>query len=162
MFSPKVCPLAFYAILAAIFICQTFFQPADGNDEFARIVKAFTGKVEKLKESHSQQEQGIHAREKVVTNMHEALRNILFSDIAKLHQFILEYKHFLQSSAKNYATTATYIEKCGACITILEVGFGRCRYFFTENCFFLSRIKESLHNWTKKKVMGSETCNAKA
>jgi hypothetical protein len=128
MFSPKICPLAFYAILAAIFIAQPFFQPADGNDEFLRIVKAFIGKVEELKVSHSQH--GIHAKKEVVTDMHEALRNILFSDIVTLHQFLLEYKQFLHNSPKHYATATYFIKECDANIKILEVGYEKTRVFF--------------------------------
>jgi hypothetical protein len=120
MFSPKVCPWSFYAILVAIFLFQTFYQPAEGNNEFAKIVNAFIGKVEKLKDQHSQQQQETHVVNDVVEVQH-ALLQIFFSDCDKLHQFSLEYKIFLES-AKTHYDTAADIKECDYYIPMLKVG----------------------------------------
>jgi hypothetical protein len=154
MFSPKVCPWSFYAILLAIFLSQTFYQPADGNenDVFAKIVTDFTGKVVKLNKPHSHK---IHATG-VVKNVEETLLKILVSDCDKLHQFLVEYKHFLHSAKKHYVSP-NYIEDCDKQITIFEkVCFGvnmnsrsgnKNQLFFhfsnfsTEKCFmFVTKI----------------------
>jgi hypothetical protein len=125
MFSSKYCPWSFYAILAAIFLSQTFFQPTDGNDEFAKIVNTFIEEVENLNNPDSQ---GIHAANEgvVVTNVEKSLLHILLADCDKLHQFLVAYKHFLHSAAEKHYKTAPYIKEYDEHIKIIfeEVCFG--------------------------------------
>jgi hypothetical protein len=129
MFSSKICPWSFYAILAVIFLSQTFYQPAEGNKEFDNIVKAFTGEVKQSIEQHSQQ-QGTHVANNVL-EVQQTLLQILFSDCDKLRQFLVAYKQFLQSAPEHYAT-AVYIKNCDKYTAIIEVGFGKTRVFFSS------------------------------
>jgi hypothetical protein len=55
-----------------------------------------------------------------VDKLEEALLNMLFSDCDKLRQFLVAYKHFVQSAEKHYATEL-YIKECDKYIKIFEV-----------------------------------------
>jgi hypothetical protein len=123
MFSSKVCQCTLYAIFVIIFICQTFYQPAEGNNEFAKIVNTFIGKMKKLIAQHSQQ-QGAHVANNVV-EVQQTLLQISFSDCAKLHLFSLEYKKFLKSAANHDAKAENEIKECDYYINMFEVGFGK-------------------------------------